>query len=203
MRKAKLHTYLLASLSFAFRPSTLLTAFSGSHWLQNKQTGPSTDPLNVLASNYLSDTVPWIESRLPHMYLNMWDLDHPHFFWLHNENIPEALRLISAVCNYTNSASTVWIYEDGQCNLIFHKSWTEGTNLSLSAVNITLRSSSRDPNTRRSSRRLRQENRHSKSTCSRRESEGLQSSITWKKKKKEKWIKHKLRCCKTPRMLLI
>lgn len=52
------------------------------------------------------------------------------------------------------------------------------TDLSLSAVNMTLRSSSREPNTRRSSRRLRQENRHSKSTCSRCESEGRHSSIT-------------------------
>lgn len=54
----------------------------------------------------------------------------------------------------------------------------ERANLSLSAVKITLLSSSRELNTRRSSRRLKQENRHSKSTCSRRESVGRQSSIT-------------------------
>lgn len=59
---------------------------------------------------------------------------------------------------------------------------TDETDLSLSAVKMTLRSSSRDPNTLRSRRRLRQENRHSKSTCSRRESEGRQSSITWEYK---------------------
>lgn len=53
-----------------------------------------------------------------------------------------------------------------------------GTNLSLSAVKMTLRSSSREAKTRRSRRRLNEEKRHSKSTCSRRESDGRHSCIT-------------------------
>lgn len=45
-------------------------------------------------------------------------------------------------------------------------------------MKMTLRSRSREANTRRSRRRLREEKRHSKSTCSSRESDGLHSSIT-------------------------
>ena len=52
------------------------------------------------------------------------------------------------------------------------------THLSLSAVKMTRRSRSREANTRRRRRRLREEKRHSKSTCSRRESDGRHSSIT-------------------------
>lgn len=43
---------------------------------------------------------------------------------------------------------------------------------------MTLRSRSREANTRSRRRRLREEKRHSKSTCSSRESDGLHSSIT-------------------------
>lgn len=43
---------------------------------------------------------------------------------------------------------------------------------------MTLRSSSREANTRNRRRRLKEENRHSKSTCSRRESDGRHNSIT-------------------------
>lgn len=57
--------------------------------------------------------------------------------------------------------------------------------LSLSAVKMTLRSSSREANTRSSSRRLKEEKRHSKSTCSRRESDGLQSSMTCSRQTEE------------------
>lgn len=67
---------------------------------------------------------------------------------------------------------------------VYVTDWGPATNLSLSAVNMTLRSSRRDPNTRSSSRKFKQENRHSKSTCSRWESEGLQSSITCKRQQK-------------------
>lgn len=58
------------------------------------------------------------------------------------------------------------------------KKVSAGANLSLSAVKMTLRSRRRDANTRRSRRRLKEEKRHSKSTCSRRESEGRHNSIT-------------------------
>lgn len=49
-------------------------------------------------------------------------------------------------------------------------------------MKMTLRSRSREANTRRSRRRLREEKRHSKSTCSSRESDGLHSSITCRRR---------------------
>lgn len=51
--------------------------------------------------------------------------------------------------------------------------------LKLSATKITLLSSRREAKTRITWETLRHLNRHSKSTCSSRESEGRQSSITW------------------------
>lgn len=66
-----------------------------------------------------------------------------------------------------------------------------GANLSLSAVKMTLRSRSREANTRRRRRRLKEEKRHSKSTCSRRESDGRHSSITWWWPKEKRWDEDK------------
>lgn len=62
------------------------------------------------------------------------------------------------------------------------------SHLSLSAVKMTRRSRRRDANTRRSKRRLRDENKHSKSTCSRRESDGRHNSITWRTWQRETLI---------------
>lgn len=53
------------------------------------------------------------------------------------------------------------------------------TYLSLSATKMTRRSSRREAKMRMICRTLRHLNRHSKSTCSRRESMGLRSSMTW------------------------
>lgn len=88
-----------------------------------------------------------------------------------------SLILSPHICGLFNDINNSW---GGGSSHIFRGIFNV-TDLSLSAVNMTLRSNSRDPNTRRSSRKLKQENRHSKSTCSRCESEGRHSSITWEK----------------------
>lgn len=64
-------------------------------------------------------------------------------------------------------------------------SGVKASYLSLSAVKMTLRSRRREANTRRSRRKLREENKHSKSTCSRRESDGRHNSITCRRRERE------------------
>lgn len=75
------------------------------------------------------------------------------------------------------------IYEANKLNNTVAEPSSTRANLSLSAVKMTLRSSSREAKTLRRRRRLNEEKRHSKSTCSRRESDGRHSSITCSKER--------------------
>ncbi len=130
-------------------------------------------------------------------------------FWVHNANRPQFDTLQSVIHEFSMYADRHhYTSEDPEqappphlsINLCIKArvlNWAilleetpqtgvNGSYLSLSAVKMTLRSSRREANTRRSRRKLREENRHSKSTCSRRESEGRHNSITYGKRRREK-----------------